>query len=70
LGSNGFKFSSPGDYSGTQTLTVKLDGTNAGYCISGVSASGTTWFYASENGGLQPSSVTACPTPSGGGSYA
>jgi type IV pilus assembly protein PilA len=60
----GFKYSSKGDYDGgTQTLTVTLDGTNSGYCITGDSASGKTWLYDSENGGLQPQSVTACSFP-------
>ena len=70
LSTAGFKSSSSGDYSGGSTaLTILLDGTNSGYCISGVSASGTTWFYASENGGLQPNTVTACPATQSGGSY-
>ncbi len=54
LESEGFKYSSNGDYqNNTPLITVKLDGTNSGYCLTGVSASGKTWLYDSENGGLQ-----------------
>jgi type IV pilus assembly protein PilA len=60
LTANGFKFSNSADYSGTPALTVLLDGTNAGYCISAASASGTTWYYNSEAGGLQPKGTSAC----------
>jgi type IV pilus assembly protein PilA len=56
----GFKFSSPGDYTGAPALVIKLDGTNSGYCMTAVSASGTTWGYDSENGGLQTASYV-CP---------
>ena len=57
----GFKFSSSGDYSGgTQQVNVALDGTNSGYCLYATSASGQTWYYESEDGGLQPNTVTAC----------
>jgi len=60
LTSEGFKYSNATDYtSGTQALTFKLDGTNKGYCISAVSASGKTWLYDSEAGGLQ-SQGTSC----------
>jgi type IV pilus assembly protein PilA len=50
----GFKFSAAGSYSGgNQTLTIVSAGSQ-GYCITGVAASGNTWFYDSGNGGLQP----------------
>ena len=49
-----FKFSAAGDYSGgSQALVIKSN-TNQGYCITGVAASGNTWFYDSGAGGLQP----------------
>jgi type IV pilus assembly protein PilA len=58
----GFKYSSAGDYSGgTQSITIKLDGTNKGYCMTATSASGKTWAYDSENGGLQASGYS-CPS--------
>jgi type IV pilus assembly protein PilA len=57
----GFKFSSPGDYTGTPALVIKLDGANKGYCMTAVSASGNTWGYDSENGGLQTAGYT-CPS--------
>jgi type IV pilus assembly protein PilA len=61
LTSAGFKYSSASDYTnGTQTITPLLDGTNAGYCLSAVSASGTTWYYNSEQGGLQPKGTASC----------
>ena len=54
LQSEGFKYSSATDYSGgTQALTIKVDGTNKGYCVSATSASSKVWLYDSENGGLQ-----------------
>jgi type IV pilus assembly protein PilA len=57
----GFKYSSKGDYKdGDQTMTIKLDGTNSGYCITADSASGKTWGYDSEAGGLQ-SAGYSCP---------
>ena len=72
LSSAGFKFSNSSDYSNsTNSLTAEtLDTTgassttvtNAGYCLSAVSASGTTWVYNSEAGGLQPKTVTSCPS--------
>ena len=51
----GFKPSSDSDYttggsSTNLTVTVK---TNQGYCEEGKSASGKTWWYDSEAGGLQ-----------------
>jgi type IV pilus assembly protein PilA len=59
LESEGFKYSSKGDYkNNTPLLTVTLDGTNSGYCITGVSASDKTWLYDSENGGLQDQGAT------------
>jgi type IV pilus assembly protein PilA len=63
LASEGFKFSNASDYDSTagQTITVKLDGTNSGYCMTAKSASGKTWGYDSENGGLQTSGY-ACPS--------
>jgi type IV pilus assembly protein PilA len=57
----GFKFSSAGDYSGTPAMVIKLDGTNKGYCMTANSASGKTWAYDSENGGLQASGYS-CPS--------
>jgi type IV pilus assembly protein PilA len=52
--SESFKFSAAGDYNGgTQALTI-VSNTNQGYCITGVAASGNTWFYDSSAGGLQP----------------
>ena len=62
-GNTTFKQSAVSNYSSTASSpTVKLDGTNSGYCIVGVAASGNTWIYDSENGGLQPSSTTTCPS--------
>jgi type IV pilus assembly protein PilA len=50
----GFKFSAAGSYNnGIQALTIVSAGSQ-GYCITGVAASGNTWFYDSGNGGLQP----------------
>ncbi|HTW21842.1 MAG TPA: prepilin-type N-terminal cleavage/methylation domain-containing protein [Mycobacteriales bacterium] len=49
-----FKFSAGGDYNGgTAALTI-VSNTNQGYCITGVAASGNTWFYDSSAGGVQP----------------
>jgi type IV pilus assembly protein PilA len=59
----GFKYSSASDYSGgTQSIVILLDGGagNIGYCMAGTSASGTTWLYNSEAGGLQPRGTTVC----------
>jgi type IV pilus assembly protein PilA len=53
----GFKFSSASDYSGTQGLAIVI-ATNQGYCMTGVAASGNTWFYDSSKGGLQPLQTT------------
>ena len=64
----GFKYSSTGDYSGTPVVHVKLDGTNSGYCLYATSASGNTWYYESEDGGLQPNTVTTCATKYSGAS--
>jgi type IV pilus assembly protein PilA len=62
LGSQeGFKFSSASDYSGGQTLTI-ISATNQGYCITGKSASGNTWYYDSANGGVQPLGAPASYT--------
>jgi type IV pilus assembly protein PilA len=61
LESEGFKYSSNGDYNNNSPLiTVKLDGTNSGYCMTATSASKKVWAYDSENGGLQDSGYT-CP---------
>jgi type IV pilus assembly protein PilA len=57
---DGFKPSSDGDYAtggSAANLTVVSD-TNQVYCITGVSASGKTWFYDSGAGGLQPLAAT------------
>jgi len=54
----GFKYSSKGDYDGTPALNITLDGTNSGYCITADSASGKTWLYDSEGGGLQAQGAT------------
>jgi len=51
--SEGFKFSSASDYSGTRALTI-VSATNMGYCITGVSAANNKWFYDSSAGGVQP----------------
>jgi type IV pilus assembly protein PilA len=60
-----FKFSAAGDYTnGTQALTI-VSKTNQGYCITGVAASGNTWFYDSGNGGLQPLATTYTCSVSG-----
>ena len=59
--SEGFTYSSKGDYDGSVALiTIKLDGTNGGYCITGKSNSGKTWAYDSEAGGLQAANYS-CP---------
>jgi type IV pilus assembly protein PilA len=49
-----FKFSAAGDYSGGSASLAIASATNQGYCITGVAASGNTWFYDSSKGGLQP----------------
>jgi type IV pilus assembly protein PilA len=49
-----FKFSAAGDYSGGSASLAIVSATNQGYCITGVAASGNTWFYDSSKGGLQP----------------
>jgi type IV pilus assembly protein PilA len=71
LSTAGFKFSNGSDYTNsTVTMTAKFmnsTGTasttaaTVAYCLSAVSASGTTWVYNSALGGLQPKTVTACP---------
>jgi type IV pilus assembly protein PilA len=67
LETDGFKFSAAGNYSGgTQAMTILLDGTSTGYCLSATSNSGTTWYYDNEAGGLQPNGTTACPAATGG----
>jgi type IV pilus assembly protein PilA len=70
LESNGFK---PSPQSGFTAATIKVytpagvavspaDATATGsYCFSTTAASGNTWVYDSAQGGLQPTTVTACP---------
>ncbi|HTW21843.1 MAG TPA: prepilin-type N-terminal cleavage/methylation domain-containing protein [Mycobacteriales bacterium] len=54
----GFKFSQAGEYSGgTPAMTIVSAGSK-GYCITATAASGNTWFYDSNNGGLQPLSTS------------
>ena len=62
LETEGFKFSSATDYSGTPALNIKLSAgsTNGSYCINATSASGKTWVYDSSKGGLQSSGTAAC----------
>jgi type IV pilus assembly protein PilA len=61
LAGEGFKYSNASDYSSAgQSIVVKLDGTNAGYCMKAISASGKDWEYNSEAGGLQATGYT-CP---------
>ena len=56
LESAGFKYSGGGNYSGgTATISVPT-GNATSYCMSGVSASGTTWYLGS-NGNVNS---TAC----------
>ena len=46
------------------TLTVKTPGAGGAgtYCIAASNTNGSQpWVYISDNGGLQPSSVTVCP---------
>jgi type IV pilus assembly protein PilA len=61
---DGFKQSSTSDYDATATVPTIKSATNVGYCITGKSASGKTWFYDSNNGGLQPLAATyTCSVP-------
>jgi type IV pilus assembly protein PilA len=60
----GFKFSSASDYSGTQGIAIVI-ATNQGYCMTGVAASGNTWFYDSNAGGVQPKLATYTCTVTG-----
>jgi type IV pilus assembly protein PilA len=57
-----FKFSAAGDYSGGVAQLTIVSNTNQGYCITGVAASGNTWFYDSGNGGVQPLNATGTYT--------
>jgi type IV pilus assembly protein PilA len=59
LGSEGFKYSNATDYTnGAQSITVKVTGTNASYCLSAQSASGKKFYYDSANGGLLTGATT------------
>ena len=60
---SGFRYSNASAYDSTvgQVITVKLDGTASGFCATAKSASGKTWAYDSENGGLQTTAGYACP---------
>jgi hypothetical protein len=61
---DGFKQSSTSDYAAGSTVPTIVSATNVGYCITGNSASGKTWFYDSNNGGLQPLAATyTCSVP-------
>ena len=54
------------------TFTYKLGTAPAGqaYCIVATPAKGThPWVYVSDQGGLQPASVTVCPTTGGSQPY-
>src|ERR1700744_4332766 len=48
-----FKFSAGSDYQGGPPSLTIVPNTNQGYCITGVAASGNTWFYDSGAGGVQ-----------------
>jgi type IV pilus assembly protein PilA len=60
LSSEGFKPSNNTDYTtgGSATNLTVVSATNVGYCITGKSASGKTWFYDSGAGGLQANAAT------------
>jgi type IV pilus assembly protein PilA len=58
LSTEGFKSSSATDYSTSAPALTIAATSNHGYCITGVSASGKTWFYDSANGGLQPGAAS------------
>jgi type IV pilus assembly protein PilA len=58
LATEGFKFSTATDYSGTPAITIGVTGGNGSYCMSADSASGKTWVYDSSKGGLQKAGST------------
>ena len=73
LTDRGFKYSAAGNYTGTPAIvvvaytsaatpaaTTTATAATGGYCLSAQSASGTTWYYNSLKGGLQPATATAC----------
>jgi type IV pilus assembly protein PilA len=65
LSSEGFKSSSSTDYDSTANAITIVAFVNHGYCLTGKSASGKTWFYDSANGGLQPNAASyTCTTTS------
>ncbi|EYR64429.1 hypothetical protein N866_10810 [Actinotalea ferrariae CF5-4] len=64
LGAEGFRYSAAANYTGaTPAITAVTRGaTNAdSFCLSATSASGEIWVYDSALGGMQPTTVNACP---------
>jgi type IV pilus assembly protein PilA len=51
---------------GVTLSVVRYDGVN-GYCLSARhSSSAVTWYYDSQNGGLQPAGTAGCPVTTSG----